>query len=75
MQGSFYKAHRDAIAPLLAALYTAIGQLGRAPPGFLDGVIKPIPKPGGDPKDPKSYRPIQLLNYEYRILALSLIHL
>jgi hypothetical protein len=51
MQGAFYKAHKDAIASLLAAMYTAIGQLGRAPPGFLDGVIKPIPKPGGDPKE------------------------
>lgn len=29
----------------------------------------PVLKPGGDAADPAAFRPIQLLNYEYRVLA------
>jgi hypothetical protein len=35
----------------------------------LDGVIVPVLKPGGDPVDVDAYRPIQLLDYDYRLLA------
>ena len=67
--GELFRAYRDQLSPLLAALYSAIGALHRVPAGFLDGVILPILKHGGQAADPHSYRPIQLLNYDYRILA------
>jgi hypothetical protein len=57
------------MAPLLARIYSAIGATGQCPPGFLDGVVIPVLKPGGDPVDVDAYRPIQLLDYDYRILA------
>ena len=38
------------------------------PPGFLQGLLIVLTK-GGDPLDPGNYRPITLLNTDYRILA------
>jgi hypothetical protein len=67
--GEFYRQYKEQLAPLLAALYSAIGTAQRVPPGFLDGVILPVLKPGGDVADPAAYRPIQLLSYDYRLLA------
>jgi len=64
-----FRQYSDQMAPLLAAVYSAMGCLQRVPAGFLDGVIVPVLKPGGDDLDPGCYRPIQLLNYMYRILA------
>ena len=60
----------DSWAPLLAKLFTAIGTLGRFPPNFHNGTITPIPKPeAADVTAPVSYRPITLLNTQYRILC------
>lgn len=67
--GELFRHYRLELAPLLSAVYSAIGGLARVPTGFLDGVILPILKPGGHRTDPAAYRPIQLLNYDYRILA------
>jgi hypothetical protein len=50
-------------------LYSAVGVTQRVPDGFLDGVILPVLKPGGDAADPAAFRPMQLLNYDYRVLA------
>ncbi|KAF8064658.1 LINE-1 retrotransposable element ORF2 protein [Scenedesmus sp. PABB004] len=69
LPGELFRAYRAQFSPLLAALYSAIGRAGAVPPSFLDGVAIPILKPGGDGADPGAYRPIQLLNYDYRILA------
>jgi len=65
----FFRTYSQQMAHLLAAVYSAMGRLQRVPSGFLDGVIVPVLKPGGDEIDPGCYRPIQLLNYIYRILA------
>ena len=59
-------AHR-----LLSRLFSAIGSCGSVPPGFLDGAVKPIFK-AGDAADPANYRPITLLNSDYRLLAKAL---
>jgi hypothetical protein len=53
---------------LLAQLYTAIGVTGEVPLGFLDGVLVTPPK-SGDSTNPNNYRPLTLLNTDYRILA------
>ena len=63
-----YRKCADVCAPLLALLYTAIGVLGDVPVGFLDGVVIVIYKSG--PKvQASNYRPITLLNTDYRVLA------
>ena len=53
---------------LLARLYTAIGTLQCTPPGFLDGAISIMHK-HGDRTEAANYRPITLLNTDYRLLA------
>ena len=53
---------------LLAALFTAIGSTGTTPPGFLEGSISPIHK-AGDAMLMSNYRPICLLNTDYRLMA------
>ena len=67
--GELFRQFRRQLAPILARLYTAIGSTHACPVGFLDGVVIPVLKPEGDAVDVDSYRPLQLLCYDYRILA------
>lgn len=53
---------------LLASLYTAVGRTGTAPRGFLAGVVTPIFK-AGDAAAMANYRPITLLNTDYRLMT------
>lgn len=55
-------------APLLARLYTAMGTLQRLPQHYLRGVVAVIYKRGAA-ADIKNYRPITLLNTDYRLLT------
>ncbi len=63
-----YRKHRDLFVPLLARLYTAMGASGQRPAGFTDGVIRTLHKKGGR-RVLANYRPITLLNTDYRVLA------
>ena len=62
-----------AFIPLLARLFSAIGATGQLPHGFHDGLITVLHK-AGDRSDPANYRPITLLNSDYRLLAKVLVH-
>lgn len=55
-------------APLLARLYTCLRSEQRVPKGFLQGVVAAFYKRGAA-VDILNYRPITLLNTDYRILA------
>lgn len=55
-------------APLLAKLYTAIGELERLPSDYSLGCVVPIHK-GGAVTEVARYRPITLLNADYKVLA------
>lgn len=68
-----YRKCRSVFVPLLAQLYTAIGLAGAVPPGFLDGVVITLYK-AGERVQPNNYRPITLLNGDYRVLAKVLSH-
>ena len=71
----FWKVGDCALAPLLAALFTAMHATNTVPPGFTLGTITSILKPGAaDPADPAAYRPITLLNTLYRTLSRVLAH-
>ncbi len=63
-----WKLADRALAPLLCRLGSAIGACGRTPAGFLDGAVVVLHK-SGDPTDLANYRPITLLNTDYRALA------
>jgi hypothetical protein len=64
-----FKRFKDMLLPLLARVFGAIGSTSQVPPHFLDGAIVAILKPGGDPLETVGYRPITLLNTDYRLLA------
>jgi exonuclease III len=63
-----YRAFAADFSPVLAALYSAIGTTGQSPAGFTDGLIVQIYKKG-DRAAVGNYRPITLLNTDYRSLA------
>ncbi len=56
-------------APLLARLFTAMRQLGRMPRDFALGAVSPIYKGAGPLSAPASFRPITLLNADYKVLT------
>jgi hypothetical protein len=68
-----YRRCKSVFAPLLATLYTAIAFAGAVPVGFLDGVVITLYK-AGERVQPNNYRPITLLNGDYRVLAKVLSH-
>ena len=63
-----YRTYRSQLSPVLAAVMSAIGRLGQTPIDFLDGVLVALFKKG-DIADAANYRPITLLNTDYRLLA------
>jgi exonuclease III len=64
-----FRAARDTFVPLLSRLFTAIGTEDRMPCGYHTGVIVPLHKGGPDRTRAGQYRPITLLNVDYRLLA------
>ncbi|KAG1668768.1 hypothetical protein FOA52_006021 [Chlamydomonas sp. UWO 241] len=68
LPAELWSSFQPELAPMLASLYTAIGTTGQIPPGYLDGLIRCLPKPG-DAADPVNYSPITLLNTDYRLMG------
>eukprot|EP00775_Hariotina_reticulata_P015138 gene15138-biopygen1659 len=67
--GELFRRFKQPFARILSRLYSAIGSVNRVPAAFLDGMIVPVLKPGGILVDVDSYRPLQMLSYDYRLLA------
>ncbi|MBV5344973.1 MAG: reverse transcriptase family protein, partial [Rhodoferax sp.] len=63
-----YKKYKAQFAPMLAAVFTAIGTVQKVPRGFLTSVITVLYK-AGNRLDPGNYRPISLTNTDYRLVA------
>ena len=63
-----YRAFKDDIMPVFAQVLSAVGRTGQTPAGFTDGVLIVLFKKG-DTADAANYRPITLLNTDYRLLA------
>jgi hypothetical protein len=63
-----YRKAGQPMLQLLARVFSAMAVTGTTPSNFLDGVVSSIFK-DGDPTLPSNYRPITLLNTDYRILA------
>lgn len=68
-----YRKFSAIFQPLLARLFSSIGASGQLPRGFHDGVISVLHKKGAR-SDPANYRPITLLNTDYRLLSKILAH-
>jgi exonuclease III len=68
-----YRKFKATLQPLLTQLFSSIGASGQLPRGFHDGIISVLHKKGSR-ADPANYRPITLLNTDYRLLAKVLAH-
>jgi hypothetical protein len=68
LPAELYKRMRSLFAPILARVFSAAGRKGMLPEGFVDGVISLLFK-SGDRCSAANYRPITLLNTDYRALA------
>uniref|UniRef100_A0A3Q3BC05 ribonuclease H n=1 Tax=Kryptolebias marmoratus TaxID=37003 RepID=A0A3Q3BC05_KRYMA len=65
----WYKHFRKLFTPLLGDCFNHVLSGGETPPSWRRAVISVIPKPGKDKTEGDSYRPISVLNIDYRIFA------
>lgn len=71
---SFYKTFFDKIHVHLLIMLNGLLAEGIRPDTFRESRVILLFKSGGEPSDPKAWRPISLLNSDYKILAAILAH-
>ena len=64
----FYRNYSRLLAPLLAGAFNEMRTAGKLYNGFSDGYVATLYKKG-DRTDPRNYRPITLLNGDYKVLT------
>jgi hypothetical protein len=64
----WYRDHSDALVPILTTLFNECMDTGTTPESFLEAYIFSINK-GGDSANPLNYRPIALLNTDYKLFT------
>eukprot|EP00965_Chrysotila_dentata_P017140 569119-Pleurochrysis_carterae.AAC.2 len=64
----FYATFANKLAPIYSKLYNHIHSTGICPKGFADGLICILYKKGAK-EDVRNYRPITLLNTDYKVLT------
>ncbi len=69
LTSEFYKSFSKELAPFLLNLFSQSIDLEKLPPTFTQGWITLIPKPKKDTSFLDNWRPICLLNIDYKILA------
>ena len=60
--------------PIYISFFNLILETGIIPASWLEGVIKPIYKRTGDPKQPENYRPITILSCLGKLFTAILNH-
>ena len=58
----YLKCSSDKLIPIYISLFNVILDTGIIPDSWLEGIIRPIYKLGGDPTQPENYRPITILS-------------
>lgn len=64
-----YKSFRDSLIPILQKCFNHVLAGGETPISWKQAIISVIPKTGKDRTDCSSYRPISVLNIDYRLFA------
>lgn len=65
----WYQPHKERLAPSLQKVFIAAEKEGTVPDSMREALNVVIPKPGKDPQECESYRPISLINSNVKILA------
>ena len=71
LPNKFYKTFASLVGPVLAKVFNAAREARSLPPEMLEGIISVLYKKGNR-DDPRNYRPITLLNSDYKILMRAL---
>lgn len=74
LNSEFYKKFKCQLMPILSSVFSAMADLGTVPNSFTDGVINIFYKKKGDKHSLSNYRPISLLNTDYKILTKMLVN-
>lgn len=69
----WYKKMREGLIPVLETSFNYILKGGPVPPSWTEAFIAVIPKEGKDKTDCKSYRPISVLNTDYKLYTTILV--
>ncbi|KAK2878205.1 hypothetical protein Q8A73_012386 [Channa argus] len=69
LSAEFYQSYKDLLSPVLFRLFSAMQTENRCAESFVRGVITLVYKNKGARTDLGNYRPISLLNTDYKILA------
>ena len=66
---AWYKTFRKILVPILKKCFNDVLRGGETPLSWRQAIISVIPKPGKDETECSSYRPISVLNMDYRLYA------
>lgn len=69
LSAEFYKAFSETLSPFLLEMFKESMTKGLLPPSLSQGIITLIPKPKKDTASLENWRPICLLNTDYKILS------
>ncbi len=69
LSADFYKVFKAVLCPILNELYIDIFRKGYLTNSMKKGMVKIIYKRKGDKRDLKNYRPLSMLNTDYKILS------
>ena len=67
----YYKCFQSELSPLLCKVYNNIVECEEMPISMRLATISVLPKPGKDPLEISSWRPISILNNDYKIQGCS----
>ncbi|KAM7312497.1 hypothetical protein ISCGN_009402 [Ixodes scapularis] len=73
LPAEFYVTFWDVLANPLVQLVNGFLETGEVPPSFRRGRVILLPKEDGSSSDPAAWRPITLLNADYKIVASLLV--
>ncbi len=70
----WYRSLRTELVPLLLKTFNWVLQEGEIPPSWREATISVIPKEGRDRQECGNYRPISVLNLDYKLFTSIFVH-